>query len=167
MDASELLELYAMGERDFPNIYLMRADLKEANLQHSDFEGSNLQEVILSYAQMQYTCLREVNLQGANLRAANLRAADFKGANLWGADLTAANIEKTNFRGAIFDDRPKLPIQRLLKQEFFDDEFFTRIEAVPPRTNPIYYPSPITRSNNLAYEIERLSRDKMLHPQKY
>lgn len=169
MDARELLELYAVGKRNFSEIDLMEADLKEANLQgadfkeailrSSDFEGANLQKTILSYAQMQYTNLQRANLQGANLRGANLRAADFQGADLRGADLTAANIEKTNFRGAIFDDRPKLPIQRSLKQAFFDNEFFPRIEAVPPRTNPIYYPSPITRSNNLAYEIERLSRE--------
>lgn len=149
MDATELLELYAIGKRNFSEIDLMEADLKEANLQ----------EIILSYAQMQNTNLQRANLQGANLRGANLRAADFQGADLRGADLTAANIEETNFRGAIFDDRPKLPIQRSLKQAFFDAGFFPRIETVPPRTNPIYYPSPITRSNNLAYEIERLSRE--------
>ncbi len=88
MDAQDLLQRYARGQRDFSH-----ADLQSADLSHQNLSGIGLAQANLSGA----------NLTGADLHAANLRQAILKGANLTGANLTAANLRRTNFMDALLD----------------------------------------------------------------
>ncbi len=133
--AQQLLDAYAKGQREFPQINLSGAslvgvDLSEANFQGANFQGADLRETNLSKAN-----LANVNFQGARLRRTNLIDtnlinADFQKANLYrtkllranlsnanfgradlriGADLRDANITGTNFRGALYDEYTKFP----------------------------------------------------------
>ncbi|UBF28746.1 pentapeptide repeat-containing protein [Kovacikia minuta CCNUW1] len=77
MTPQELIQRYAVGERDFTGIQLQ---------QHSSLQGAELPEIILREA----VC--------ANLRGANLSYADTEdgGFSLRFADLTEANLEGTD-----------------------------------------------------------------------
>jgi Pentapeptide repeats (8 copies) len=88
MDAQDLLQRYARGQRDFSH-----ADLQSADLSHQNLSGISLAQANLSGA----------NLAVTDLHAANLRQAILKGANLTGANLTAANLRRTNFIDAVLD----------------------------------------------------------------
>ena len=80
MTATELLERYANGDRNFVGAYLRRADLREANLSGGNLSGADLSGADLSRA----------DLSRADLLVANLREANLSGANLSGADLSRA-----------------------------------------------------------------------------
>jgi uncharacterized protein YjbI with pentapeptide repeats len=67
LQASDLLQLYAAGERNFDRIHLAGAQLRHANL-----EGIRMREADL----------RRVDLAGANLRGAHLLNTDLSGAKL-------------------------------------------------------------------------------------
>jgi uncharacterized protein YjbI with pentapeptide repeats len=82
MDASELLERYAAGERNFRGVDLAGADLSHADLHSANLFDANLRRANLSAA----------NLSKANLRDACLNYADLKGANLRGANLSNASF---------------------------------------------------------------------------
>jgi 2-iminobutanoate/2-iminopropanoate deaminase len=75
MDAEELLEKYAAGERKFHSV----------NLSEENLEGADLSEINLYSAN-----LTGVDLSGANLRRADLTGADTYGATFKDADLTGA-----------------------------------------------------------------------------
>jgi uncharacterized protein YjbI with pentapeptide repeats len=114
MEADELLERYARGERDFRGVeligdkYLEGADLSNANL-----SGANLRGAFLDSAD-----LRCSNLSGANLSHANLCNADLSRishlynltqnnleyTNMDGADLNEAYLRGANLRGASLRD---------------------------------------------------------------
>ncbi len=100
MDVSELLERYAVGERDFSglnldNANLSGADLSGVNLCQADLSSANLCEADLSHV-----ILFGVNLNGANLCNANLCNATLMEANLCEADLSGADLSIANLMGA-------------------------------------------------------------------
>lgn len=88
MDAQDLLQRYAQGQRDFSH-----ADLRSVDLSHQKLSGIGLAQANLTGA----------NLCGADLQAANLRQAILQGANLTEANLTGANLRRTNFINAVMD----------------------------------------------------------------
>lgn len=115
MDADELIERYAHGERDFRGIMLRDAELAETSLSHADLRdadltGVNLCSADLTLAEFTHATLLGANLEGADLRRANLRwallsesvlrAADLSWANLQGAALHHANLSRAKLRGA-------------------------------------------------------------------
>lgn len=110
MDADELIERYAAGERDFHGVDLFESDeefiyddegeiqLNEpfihkspVNLKNADLTGINLSRADIGDADLEGVDLSHANLRGANLSGANLRAA-----NLSHADLSCANLSDVN-----------------------------------------------------------------------
>lgn len=119
LDASELLERYAKGERDFRGADLLGAVLKEvelpeANLGGADLGGANLSGGVLRRTNLAHANLTHANLTGANLDHANLTGAQLIQAdlcvanlcvaNLVNANLAGANLEGANLRGANLED---------------------------------------------------------------
>lgn len=79
MLASEPIEQYKAGKRNFRGADLSGAMLSDADLSDADLSGADL--------------------SGANFWGADLSGADLRGANLQGADLSDADL-----RGAAIDD---------------------------------------------------------------
>lgn len=75
MNATELINEYNKGRREFLGASLYGANLVRANLYGADLYGASLYEA---------------NLTGANLVRANLTGASLNGANLYGADLSGS-----------------------------------------------------------------------------
>jgi len=108
MDASELLERYAAGERNFIGVELSGADLRDAKLSNADLTGTNLRNVNLKNADLSNATLiatltaadlSNANLSGARL-SGDLTEADLSNANLSGANLIAAKLRVAKLRGA-------------------------------------------------------------------
>lgn len=81
--------------RNFQEAFLLRADLRGADLRGADFRGASLHAANF----------RGANLEEANFFGANLLGVDFRGANLEGADFTAvafiqSKLEEANFARA-------------------------------------------------------------------
>ncbi|MGB3238786.1 MAG: pentapeptide repeat-containing protein [Geitlerinemataceae cyanobacterium] len=93
--ASELLQRYAAGEREFEEVRLSGADLQGAIL-----HGIDLSEAILSDANLSRADLRGADLSWADLSGANLQGADLRGAILTRADLSLANLSRANLHKA-------------------------------------------------------------------
>jgi glutathione S-transferase len=93
--ASELLQRYAAGEREFEEIRLGNADLQGAIL-----HGIDLSEAILGNANLSRADLRGADLSWTDLSGANLQGADLRGAILTRADLSRANLSRANLRKA-------------------------------------------------------------------
>ena len=102
MDASELLERYAAGERNFIGVelsepYLVNANLSNANLSNANLVkaylmDANLSNANLINANLVEAYLMDANLHNARLSNASLCAVDLSGANLIGAELGGANL---------------------------------------------------------------------------
>lgn len=114
-NATELIQSYIGGKRNFRNanlsgLELKRAHLPEIDLQGAylrwvDLQGANLKLANLPWADLQKANLSDATLQQAmlkeaNLRKANLQWADLQQAQLQGANLVQSNLICTNFRGA-------------------------------------------------------------------
>ncbi len=125
MNAQELLQRYASGQRDFSRITLIHECLTNSNLMGAhlaDLTGAELskktKKIAKAYlrqarlnrenqanAEIIQACLTNAkmircDLSGADLRDANFREANLKGANLGGADLRGANLRGTNLQNA-------------------------------------------------------------------
>lgn len=97
---NELLQRYAVGERNFQgidlshanlaNIKLSKVNLINANLSYSHLQNTDLQQSKLIAADLSYA-----DLSGANLRYAKLIGANLKGTILDNTDLTYADITDT------------------------------------------------------------------------
>ncbi|WP_204103498.1 MULTISPECIES: pentapeptide repeat-containing protein [Spirulina sp. CCY15215] len=85
MNVKELRRLYASGTRNFSNIDLNEANLRNINLSGADLRGAKL---------------NVVNLSGANLSGANLSGAKLNVARLSGANLSKAILNHTHFNVA-------------------------------------------------------------------
>src|ERR1700722_19111049 len=72
MDASELLERYGNGQRDFCGALLSGVDLSEANLVGARFAGADLARSCLCGADLSQTNFLRASLIGANLTGALL-----------------------------------------------------------------------------------------------
>jgi hypothetical protein len=113
MDASELLERYAAGERNFIGVELSGADLRDAKLSNADLTGTNLRNVNLKNADLSNATLI------ATLTAADLSNANLSGARLSG-DLTEADLSGAKWNGIIF------PSQRSLEELQQENKRLTR-----------------------------------------
>lgn len=106
MEAEEILEKYAGGQRKFQSINLRGVELKGADLKEIDFynsnlTGSDLSEVDLTKARINSAYFNRACLINANLgliegSSVNLSWADISGANLSGANLSSANLSNAN-----------------------------------------------------------------------
>ncbi|MFO7775576.1 MAG: pentapeptide repeat-containing protein [Candidatus Hydrogenedentota bacterium] len=98
-DASQLLQDYAAGERDFAGVDLRDADFQDADLPDADFSradltGANFTGANLANANFSNGYLSEADLTNANLEGANLRNVYLTDADLTGANLEDANLEE-------------------------------------------------------------------------
>ena len=111
LTSEEFLKAYAAGERMFPGIVILRAnlsgkDLRGVDLVHHIYRyRAHLSRANLSYVNWEECWLNQTNflgsnLSGANLKRASLRGTDFSYANLRGANLLYADMEGANFTGA-------------------------------------------------------------------
>lgn len=101
MEAEEIIEQYASGQRDFSLIVLSEVNLSRANLSKANFSGAilsltNLSGANLSEANLSKAKLNVARLSGANLSKANLSGAVLNVANLIRADLSEANLVSTS-----------------------------------------------------------------------
>jgi uncharacterized protein YjbI with pentapeptide repeats len=78
MNAKELLERYAAGERDFRGVKLSGSE---------EMEGVCLKEINLSESRIDNESFIGTNLSGADLSKTRLWQTDFSGADLSGATL--------------------------------------------------------------------------------
>jgi hypothetical protein len=100
MDASELLERYAAGERNFIGADLSGADLSDAKLSDVDLTGAILKNASLRNADLSNAVL-VANLTNADLSNANLSGATLS-SNLTDANLTDANLSNAKLVGSKF-----------------------------------------------------------------
>jgi uncharacterized protein YjbI with pentapeptide repeats len=125
-------------QHNYPQLYLMGADLNKAKLKEANLKGiildhSNLEKADLTSANLKYTSLRHANLRNSrifgasivdsNLEEADLRGADILGASivdssLQGADLREAQLIGVNFYGVTSFVRAKLQNARILGSRF-------------------------------------------------
>ena len=80
-----------LKQKDLRYADMFRAFLVKAILRNADLEGARLRKVNLQDADV-----RGANLQNTDLRGANLKAADLREANLKDADLVGAQLQKAN-----------------------------------------------------------------------
>lgn len=109
MHVHELIQRYALGQRDFSGLDLSAANLSQLNLTGVDFSrtllrGANLQRTDLSFANLCGAHLEKADLTDASLFHANLRRARLDEANLQGADLRSANLTNAKLFGANLSD---------------------------------------------------------------
>jgi serine/threonine protein kinase, bacterial len=114
LDADELRNYYAKGQRDFssyqlsglqlPKTDLSQTTFHQANLTRINLQGATLFKAILGRASLVQANLRDANLAGAYLSHADLEGADLRGADLRGAYLVNANLRGANFCGANLKD---------------------------------------------------------------
>ena len=104
---------------------LAGADLSETNLVGADLSGADLQRANLRGANLMNARIRAGLLQGADLSETTIYGTDFQKADLRGANLSGGHLgekgktvtvkeldvsfHSTNFVGAIFDDKTRLP----------------------------------------------------------
>lgn len=100
LDARELLQRYAAGERYFRGADLRKVDLGESQLQNVRLSHANLQGAYLAGAQLQDADLFRAWLQEANLVGAQLQGAYLVEAHLQKADLRRAQLQRADLRGA-------------------------------------------------------------------
>jgi uncharacterized protein YjbI with pentapeptide repeats len=108
---TELLEQYAVGERNFAGIELLPPpgtsnaprdgiDLEGAILRDINLRGADLTGADLFGAYLEMAVLEGAIINDANLRGANLRWCRLDNANLTGTELIHVNAASAIFRGA-------------------------------------------------------------------
>ena len=93
------------------------AFLKKKDLRYADMFRAFLVKAILRNADLEGARLRKVNLQDADLRGANLQNTDLRGANLKAADLREANLTDADLVGAQLQDA-NLGIADMIRVDF-------------------------------------------------
>jgi superfamily I DNA and RNA helicase len=97
---NEILQRYAVGERNFQGINLTSANLarvklSKANLIKANLSHANLQKANLSHSKLIAADLSYANLSGANLRYAKLMGANLTGTIFQNTDLSYADVTDT------------------------------------------------------------------------
>mmetsp|Transcript_16695 Transcript_16695/g.32414 ORF Transcript_16695/g.32414 Transcript_16695/m.32414 type:complete len:458 (+) Transcript_16695:881-2254(+) len=123
MDGSRLLELKAMGARDFDGAnfsngmydgicfssdqarrHARSARFTDSSLQRARFEGMDLSDADFTGSLLQNANFHGAKLSGACFDGANLTGADFSGADLRGAIIERAeSLSRCNFAGSRMD----------------------------------------------------------------
>lgn len=96
MKTAELISRYRAGQRDFRNLNLIAANLRNMNLSGANLSGANLTKANLTNTNLSQANLSDAILTGANLTETNLIRANLTNANLIQVDLSHADL-----RGAI------------------------------------------------------------------
>ena len=109
MEASELLEQYASGQRNFSQAELSAIQLFNQKLSFANFSGANLSDADLRSIDLFGADLTWTNFRNANLAGANLSRANLRGAKLEGTDLRRTNLRGANLKGIFFDQSTQFP----------------------------------------------------------
>lgn len=119
LSATEVLNRYADGQRDFRYVVAEGEDFNGANLRGASFLGASLsgacfREAVLTHAQFKSADLTSADLSHATLNGTDLIGGDFSDARLDGADLTGASANRSifaqssmravNFGNAVLDE---------------------------------------------------------------
>ena len=99
MNASEVIERYGNGERDFSTIRLISANLSGLNLQGIVFNNADVSNCNFSNSDLSKSDFSGAILDRANFSGAILRDANFSGAHMNNADIRNVQIDNTSFRG--------------------------------------------------------------------
>jgi uncharacterized protein YjbI with pentapeptide repeats len=99
MTIEELLSRYRAGQRDFRNLNLIAANLRNVNLSGANLSGANLTRANLTKTNLSYANLSDAVITGANLTETSLVKA-----NLTNADLSEVQLGHADLRGAIMRD---------------------------------------------------------------
>ncbi len=95
----ELLNRYAIGERNFQGI-----DLSDANLEKVNLSKANLIQANLSHCNLRNAKLNQTKLIAADLSYADLSGASLRNAKLIGANLTGTILDHTDLSHADLTD---------------------------------------------------------------
>ena len=91
---------FELGHTNLSGQWLVKDDLRGANLDSANLRNSILSDANLSDADLSVADLRDANLSGTDLFSANLRGASLRGANLNRANLSKANLLGAHLNGA-------------------------------------------------------------------
>lgn len=92
MKTEELISRYRAGQRDFRNLNLIAANLRNVNLKGANLSGANLTKANLTRTNLSYANLSDTVITGANLTEASLVKANLTNANLSDVDLKQADL---------------------------------------------------------------------------
>jgi len=102
MTASQIIEMYKKGERNFSNV----------RCTNDSFGGADLKNAVFRNSDLSFSSFREASLQGADFSGSNLEWSSLEKANLTGAKfirakviwsvLNDAIVDKTDFTGTDF-----------------------------------------------------------------
>ncbi|MGK7874239.1 MAG: pentapeptide repeat-containing protein [Xenococcaceae cyanobacterium] len=114
LDATDIINEYSKGNKDFAQQNLNYLNFKKANLSGVNFhqsqmikvdlQGANLSKADFGSANLSQALLQNANLSGAYLSNTNLEDADLRGADLKSAYLNNANLKRANLSGADLTD---------------------------------------------------------------
>lgn len=93
---TELINQFALGNRDFSQIDLSGINLESISLEKINLIGANLAQANLKYANLSQAKLINANLDNSNLTGINLTHANLTNASLKNANLTNANLENAD-----------------------------------------------------------------------
>ncbi|MDJ0511667.1 MAG: pentapeptide repeat-containing protein [Crocosphaera sp.] len=102
--ASELLERYRLGERNFQQAELSNMNLEQLNLENINLIGANLFKTNLQHSNLNGAKLIAANLTEANLTGVSLVKAKLMGANLTNANLTNVDLTNADLSDVIFNN---------------------------------------------------------------
>ena len=125
MELADLRGAKMLGA-DLRGANLRTAELSHAYLMNADLRGTRLPDVYASMAQFNGADLRgadmrrgdfrsavfhKANLRGASMDNADLMGADLRRTDLRDADLRKADLSKAQLKGALYNDRTRLPFK--------------------------------------------------------
>ena len=97
MNASEVIERYGNGERDFSTIRLISANLSGLNLQGIVFNNADVSNCNFSNSNLTDASFSGAILDRANFANAILINVNFSDAHMTNADIRKVQIDNTNF----------------------------------------------------------------------
>ena len=113
-----------LSNADLSTIYLVEANLENANLQ-----GADLNEVNLNNALLEQTNLSEADLSGAYLRGATLQQADLRAARLNRADFKGVILNQANLQGTRLITANNLTANQIKSSCNWEQAIYEKTEA--------------------------------------
>ena len=95
--ATEILERYAAGERDFTGLDITDGGQRPPSFRGAVLDGADFSR---SFVEGDFT---GASLRGARFVGANVKTCIFDGADLHGADFRGASLEATSWQGCALD----------------------------------------------------------------
>ena len=100
MKASQVLQEYKQGRRDFKGVSLRGQSFVKQDLSGADFSKADIRGANFSHADIRGANFSHADIRGANFSHADIRGANFSHADIQGANFSHATLTGTNFAGA-------------------------------------------------------------------